>query len=461
MAMTATFAFSLFPLAAKSVSKACDALPFIKIENQKAERNGDLVSVDMVLDLDSLKLNRNRALLFLPALATPTDTLLLNPIGIYGSVRWTQLQRVGDNMSDDTELSLRADRKTLAEPISYSAIVPYDPALEGSDLIMIVESRACRNCLKDKAEISSLAVLKSPRRFELGEPMWMIPDMTALFNRERDTKNRALTGSAFIDFPVNKTEIFPLYRGNVDELAKIRASLDVVVNDPDVKLKKISIKGFASPEGPYANNVRLARERTESLRRWLADTYQIQDTLFVTDFEPEDWAGLRQRVASFDIEGREGILAVIDSDLSPDAKDAEIREKFPQQYQLLLSEIYPALRRSDYRIDYLVKDYEDAMIIESVMNRNPSKLSPEEFYIAAANHQPGTPEFAAIYALALKYYPDDPVCNYNMAVVALMQGDEEAAESRLAKVSEGPQKEWAMKKAQELRESHLSEKKHQ
>ncbi len=59
-----------------------------------------------------------------------------------------------------------------------------------------------------------------------------------------------LEGQAYIDFPVNRTEIYPDYRKNPLELQKILKTIDAVKGNSDATVKQISLKGFASPEGP-------------------------------------------------------------------------------------------------------------------------------------------------------------------------------------------------------------------
>lgn len=62
-------------------------------------------------------------------------------------------------------------------------------------------------------------------------------------------KMREMKGSAYIDFPVNRTEIHENYRSNYTELQKIRNTIDVVRNDADTRITSVFIKGYASPEG--------------------------------------------------------------------------------------------------------------------------------------------------------------------------------------------------------------------
>ena len=94
-----------------------------------------------------------------------------------------------------------------------------------------------------------------------------------------------------MDFVVNRTEIRPDYRGNRKEIAKIIESIDKVKNDPDATITRITIKGYASPEGSYANNVRLAMGRTAALKEYVRKHYNFDQEIMMTDYEPEDWAG--------------------------------------------------------------------------------------------------------------------------------------------------------------------------
>ncbi|MEB0272998.1 hypothetical protein QN388_25645, partial [Pseudomonas sp. 5B4] len=59
----------------------------------------------------------------------------------------------------------------------------------------------------------------------------------------------------------------------------------------------ITLHGYASPESPYDNNVRLARGRTASLMQHLQRAYRLPATLFRTSFTAEDWQNLRAFIA--------------------------------------------------------------------------------------------------------------------------------------------------------------------
>ena len=109
-------------------------------------------------------------------------------------------------------------------------------------------------------------------------------------------------GSAFIDFPVNRTEIHESYRNNTAELNKILATIDAIRNDADTRILAVTIKGYASPEGPYERNVELSKGRTETLKEYVRRQYSFPDGLLSTDYEPEDWQGLERYVAHSELQ---------------------------------------------------------------------------------------------------------------------------------------------------------------
>ena len=79
-------------------------------------------------------------------------------------------------------------------------------------------------------------------------------------------KTRNVSGEAFIDFPVGKSQILPDFRRNPAELAEIRRTIDEVRNDRDITITSLSFEGYASPEGPYATNERLGAVLGEALQ---------------------------------------------------------------------------------------------------------------------------------------------------------------------------------------------------
>ena len=256
-------------------------------------------------------------------------------------------------------------------------------------------------------------------------------------------KSRSLSGSAYIDFPVDQTVIYPDYRRNTAELGKIQATIDSVRNDKDVTITSVWLKGYASPESPYEHNTELAIGRTAALKKHIGQLYRFADNIIQTDYEPEDWEGLRRYVEQSNIDHREEILAMIDSDLEPDAKETKIKRTYPEEYRFMLQHFYPALRHTDYRIAYVIRSYSDPEEIARVMCEQPQKLSLNEFYLVAGKYEPGTDEFTDVFQTAVRMFPNDEVANLNAASAAIRRDDFETARRYLEKAGDSAEAVYA------------------
>ncbi|WP_438589772.1 hypothetical protein [Duncaniella muris] len=88
---------------------------------------------------------------------------------------------------------------------------------------------------------------------------------------------------------------------------------------------------------------------------------------------------------------RTEILALIDSDMEPDAKEPASRSSI---LRTTASCCRPTtrLRHTDYRIEYNIRTYSDVNEIRRIMKEQPQKLSLNEFYLLAQDCQPGSEE---------------------------------------------------------------------
>ncbi len=102
-------------------------------------------------------------------------------------------------------------------------------------------------------------------------------------------------------------------------------------------------------------------------------------------------------------------------------------------FDVVRSQFYPRLRRTDYQIDFEVLP----ISIErgkQIMRTNPRNLSLNELFLIANTYQLGSPEFHEVMEIAARTFPDSDVANNNAAVAALQRGDISAAASFLGRV---------------------------
>lgn len=429
MKRTALFIISLSVI---SLLAHARVITGVSVDSVSYDRNGDYMEVDMLFDLSKLDVSSNRAVLLTPMLASQTDTLSLPSIGIYGRQRYYYYLRNGQStLSPDEKSSYRSGERPATLP--YHAVVPYEQWMNRSGLLY---SRSLYGCCHKLilCETDSLG-----RYFEINPS---IPEIVYIHPKGIGEKTDSLEGSAFIDFPVDQTVIYPEYRNNVRELGRIEATIDTVRNDRDVTITQVWLKGYASPESPYSHNRDLAIGRTAALKQHINRLYSFGD-LITTDYEPEDWAGLRRYVEKSNLEHRAEILELIDSPMEPDAKEAKIKRTYPQEYKFLLQNCYPALRHTDYRIKYVVRHFTDIDDLRRVMRTNPRRLDLNEFYLLAQACQPGSDEFNDVFETAVRMYPDDPAANINAANAAMQRKDYALAARYLAKAGDSPEATYA------------------
>ena len=227
-------------------------------------------------------------------------------------------------------------------------------------------------------------------------------------------------------------------------MQKIRGTIDIIRHDGDTRIVAVTIEGFASPEGPYAENERLAKGRTEALRNYVRGLYTFDPSIMRSSWVAENWAGLRKYVADSDLDDKNGILAVIDAEnLEPDAREWKLKSAYPEQYRFLLDNVYPALRNSDYTVEYVVRSYTDIEEIKAVMKRAPQKLSLREMYAVAQSLETGSDEYREVFEVAVRMYPDDPAANLNAANIALGRNELDRAAGYLAKAGDTPEAAYA------------------
>ena len=421
----------LIAMACLSGTLRAQQIEGVRVDDLHMERNGNYLEVRMNVVTDGLQVENNRAVLLTPSIVQEgTDSLALPSIGIYGRTRYYQYVRGEGLLTGPDEDAYRASE--MPDTVAYRQIVPYESWMNHSQLgFMRRDFGCCRTLLDEQG-------FRLDGYHEPWKPVfaYVRPEATG-------EKVFSLSGSAFVDFPVDQTAIYPDYRRNTTELGRIAATIDSVRGDRDITITSVHLKGYASPEGTYAHNTYLAKERTAALKRHILRLYDFEEETIRTDYEPEDWQGLRRYVEASGLAHRTEILECIDTPLDLDTKERRIRNNYPEDYRFLLRNCYPALRHTDYRIDYTVRHYSDVEEIKRILRTRPQKLSLEEFYLAAQTYEPGSEAFNEVFETAVRMYPDDETANLNAANTALQRRDLPTASRYLAKSGDSPEATYA------------------
>ena len=263
-------------------------------------------------------------------------------------------------------------------------------------------------------------------------PYHMDLQYSYLLPGKKDQTQSSFLSNAYLEFPVNRTEILHQFRSNASELNKVNYMIARVSEFTDITVKEIEISGFASPEGPTENNNRLAKGRAEAMRRYLVGRNgKLPATLYKVSDGGEDWNGLSEFIKSSpdyanNLRLRE-ILAIPDTE----SRKAELEMLDGGRiYQQLLTNIFPMLRRVTCRVHYKLLEGSENERIGEIKGR-PTSISLDQMYQLALTYPRGSEAFNDVLESAAKAYRKNAVANLNAASAALTRSDLTAAKEYL------------------------------
>lgn len=402
----------------------------VRIEQVSITRSDDnrlTIHMEIILQ-ENLKLTSNHAATLTPILEENRKTKILPSIVVYGRKRDITNQRNHKTLQNTYAVLRRKQDKE--QKVDYLVQMPFEAWMRTANMKLNVDVCGCCDVLEENSGelITQLNI----------SPLKLQPAIAYITPQAEGVKHRAVEGRAYLDFPVNKYTIYPDYRRNTSELAKIRATIDTVRNDKNTTLTGIKIHGYASPEGSYANNTRLAKNRTQALVDYVTGYYNFDKKLITSEFTPEDWEGFRKFVATSSMDKKDELLRLMDDEtIDIDKKEHEIAKLVGRQaYQYIHAECYPALRRSDYTVNYTVRGF-NLEESKEIINQRPQLLSLQEIYLVAQSYEPGSEEFNHSFQVAATLFPDDPIANLNAGAMEIQKGgDMTTAKKHLAKANQ-------------------------
>ena len=230
-------------------------------------------------------------------------------------------------------------------------------------------------------------------------------------------KVRAETRTARLQFRQDSYKIQPDFRNNRAELDTVSNSILLVKRNEDVKITGIYISGYASPEGSMAHNLTLSENRAKALAEYIRRHDDISPELIHVEWHGEDW---------------DGFIRALDNDYC----EREFRKLQPAEiYQRLLNEVYPPLRRNEYKIEYNVRNF-DLQEARRMVDERPDLLSLQEMYKVAGSYEKGSVDYKRVMDAAARYFPDKPAVLNDRALDALGRGDTAEAIAGLEKSGE-------------------------
>ena len=419
-----------------------------KVTPEVLEEKGEMVDVKIDVTIPAKFFNKNVTVVATPVLKYQGGEKAFEP---------TTLQ--GENVQGNNVVVPYETGKT----ITYTGQIPFEDAMRISDLVVDIKaSKGAKSVNFDGTKIAegviaTATLVNNDPALALGKD-----------NFQRITPEQ---NEAAIYYLINSSQI----RNNQVKSEEIKAMEQFLKDakaDEDVNLKNIEIQSYASPDGTYDWNEKLANKREGSSDNFLKKNMkknkmeEYKDLDFFKKYVvAEDWEGFKKAMEASSIRDKELILRVLSMYQDPEQRETEIKN-ISSVYKTLADEILPQLRRSRLTLNYEIIGKSDEEIA-NLAATDPKQLNVEEIlYAATLTNDPA--KKADIYTKASQQFPNDyrafnnlgklayqagdldkaqsyvkkaesiksaPEVNMNLGLIALAKGDKAAAESYLGKAA--------------------------
>ncbi len=400
----------------------------IRIMNKEVKKVGNNVNVNMDILLNHLKLKSNKGMVIIPMMVNQEDTFKMPAIEIMGRKRYLYYQR-NHQTATPSPWSVIRNKSKEAQTLHYVYSTPFRHWMVNSQFVIGQDACGCQQAIVGENLLTQLGeALPGPMKLQYA---YVQPQAEPI-------KARQEKGTARLNFNINQAIINTNLDNNRAELDKMRKTIDLVKNDADVHITSITLHGYASPDGSYANNEKLANNRTKAVYDYLRNLYPVEKRMFQFSSTAEDWQGVRDYVAKNEIPQKNHVMNIINSEMNPDEKERMIAAKAGEAHRYLIAKVYPQLRRTEYTVRYEVRDFnlEEA---RKVIKTRPQKLSLKEMYTVANSYEKGSQEYNDVFDIAVRMFPEDELANLNAAYTAIDRGDQVNAEKYLKKAGNRPE----------------------
>ena len=199
----------------------------------------------------------------------------------------------------------------------------------------------------------------------------------------------------------------------------------------ELNLKNVEVRAYASPEGGFSFNDKLASKRQDTSEGYVKK--QLKNTGVKTDiaatYTAQDWDGFQKLVQASNIQDKDVILRVLSMYKDPEERETQIRN-MSEGFQELANGILPELRRSRLIINYETIGRSDEQIQEQYA-ADPSKLSADELLYAATLEKSAAKK-EEIYKKTAELYSKDYRPLNNLATLEFAKGNDAAGSRYLS-----------------------------
>ena len=305
---------------------------------------------------------------------------------------------------------------------------PYTPEMHQSDMYLTFQAKVGKKSVKVPDVKVATGIIST----------------SELYKRTLTTANAALAEDNFqriseqrqqanIKFLIGQAQLrkSELQNNSVQEFVRLIGK--IMADQEGMALDGIEVSAYASPDGGFEFNEKLANKRQNVTNEFLQGEMKKSkmDAPIDAKYTAEDWEGFQELVAASDIQDKDVILRVLSMYQDPEEREQQIKN-ISVAFRELTDGILPQLRRARMTINYLLIGRDDEQILAQ-MKSDASKLSLEEILYGATLYDDDLAGSEAAYKKAIQFYKEDPRAYNNLARLAYAKGNYEEAKQWLDK----------------------------
>ena len=380
--------------------------------------NADL---DVVFHVPSDYLKKRSRLVIVPQLMV-ADSIRseFDPIVVDAPIYKKKMERrqVLENYTDTLAHGLRSVEDTSASfDLPYSVDVVLPEGVDNASVVAYVSTDGCGECTGfDTVEVASIS---RPSLFI----KWIEPKFEV---RPKVVNGK---GEARLAFEINKYDINLELGNNQEELKAMLKTLTPVLKDSLDTVNLFTISGMASADGSLHFNTRLAENRANAAKQWVANQLSLKAELvrvIKTDSKPEGWAPV---LASMIKDGNPDSVKVKDILVKFADKNDDVQERHIRQlacWNQIRDKYLSKDRKVEYVYSYTIKSFTSDKELLEMYGKRPDAFNEPEL-LKVSSLMETVEQKIDVYRTILKYFPESETAKNNLAVLYLRSGNVDAA----------------------------------
>lgn len=192
-----------------------------------------------------------------------------------------------------------------------------------------------------------------------------------------------------IHYAINSSDAVMGFENNSKVLAQLDNFFDQMKKDTLVHISKISVMGYASPDGTTQFNGALAQERAKELSTMLAKRYGLQDYNIAISSQVEPWSATTDAIEHSSLNNRTDLVRIVNSNEEPMTIDHRLKRE-NSAWNWLKKDVLPDMRKATVTIAYTKDQVTDKREYKPVASTPTDVVIVEEFIVedkAAKHHE--------------------------------------------------------------------------